>query len=573
MGDNTTLLDTLKRYWGYDSFREGQREIVENILAGKDTLVLMPTGGGKSLTFQLPALIKEGITVVITPLISLMKDQVDRLQSMGIAAMSIDGSMSHREIDYALDNCIYGDYKFLYVSPERIVTSLFKYRFERMNVSLIVVDEAHCISQWGYDFRPPYLQIGSLRELHPNVPIIALTATATSVVVSDIIKYLKLDKSLIYRQSFMRNNISFLVRNIDNKFEHLLKVVTNILGCGIVYVGRRKDAEDIAAQLIYNGVSADFYHAGLSSQLRRVKQDSWMRGSIRVIVATNAFGMGIDKSDVRFVVHVSPPSSLESYYQEAGRAGRDGKESYAVLLYDNNDRRSNASKLSSSFPSRKEICDIYEKLFNHYQIAIEGGKDESYAFDIMEFCQKFKVYSTTVYHSIKLLQYIGYMSLSEEYESRTRIRFIVRRDELYRLQLRSKEIDGFVNVMLRLYTGLFSGFVTIDELFISRQSGYSVEKIKEFLLTLSRQYVITYIPSRSSAILSFIEERLPLSNLYIPKELYETRKSSAETRLAAMDNYIQCVDKCRSVIVCEYFGEEEVEPCGKCDYCRGRTVR
>ncbi len=562
------LENTLKEYWGYSSFREGQEGIIENILSGNDTLVLMPTGGGKSLTFQLPALIKEGVTVVITPLISLMKDQVDRLRAMGIAALSIDGSMRGADIDYTLDNCIYGDYKFLYVSPERIVTSLFKYRFARMNVAQIVVDEAHCISQWGYDFRPPYLQISTLRELQPDVPIVALTATATSIVIDDIVKYLSLNNPLIYRQSFKRNNISFLVRKCEDKFDRVMRVVTNINGCGIIYASRRKDCEDIAARLAVEGVSAEFYHAGLSSQMRKARQDSWMSGATRIIVATNAFGMGIDKADVRFVVHFSPPSSLESYYQEAGRAGRDGKESFAVLLYDDSDRRSSAARLISSFPSRKDVASVYEKLFDHYQIAIGGGKDEGYSFDIMEFCRKFKIYSTGVYHSIKLLQYLGYVSLSEEFTSRTRIMFIVQRDELYRIRLRNREIDGFVAAILRLYSGLFSNFVSIDEEYVARQSGYSVEVVKEFLLNLSRQHVIKYIPSRDSAVLSFIEERLPLSSLHIPHELYETRKSSAEARLQAVDNYIDSNDKCKTTIICEYFGEEATEPCGKCSYCR-----
>ncbi len=568
MFSDERLKETLKRYWGYDTFREGQEDIIKSILSGSDTLVLMPTGGGKSLTFQLPALVMDGLTVVITPLISLMKDQVDRLRAMGIAAMSIDGSMSATEIDYALDNCIYGDYKFLYVSPERIVTSLFQYRFGRMKVSLIVVDEAHCISQWGYDFRPPYLKIGTLRELHSKVPIIALTATATEVVAQDIIKYLSLKKPYIYRQSFVRKNISFLARNVEDKIEHIFKVVNNVAGCGVIYVSRRKDAEEIADILIKEGVSADFYHAGLSSKMRRMKQERWMSGAARVIVATNAFGMGIDKSDVRFVIHHSPPQSLESYYQEAGRAGRDGKESYAVLLYDKSDRRSGVSRLTSSFPSRDNIKEVYGKLFDHYQIGIEGGKGESYTFDMMEFCVKFKLHSTTVFHSIKLLQYIGYLSLSEEYESRTRVMFTVRRDELYKQQLKSREVDSFVNVMLRLYTGFFSGFVSIDEEYIAQQSGYSTDKIKEILLTLSRQHIIKYIPSRSSAILSFIEERLSPANLHIPQELYETRMSSAKARLSAMENYLDSGDKCRMVLICNYFGDFNTANCGKCDHCR-----
>lgn len=560
--------EILKKYWGYDNFRNGQREIIDSIHAGHDTLVLMPTGGGKSLTFQVPAMAKEGIALVITPLISLMKDQIDRLHKCNIQALSIHSGMSANEIDYTLDNCIYGDYKFLYVSPERIITKLFQHRFARMNVSMIVVDEAHCISQWGYDFRPTYMQINTLRALQPNVPIIALTASATTIVTEDIIKYLALKSPKIFQHSFARTNLSYLVRKVEDKYEHLMKVINSVKGTGIIYVRKRSQAEELALRLTDDGVTADFYHGALSSQMRRVKQDSWIKEQTRVMVATNAFGMGIDKPNVRFVVHYSPPSSLESYYQEAGRAGRDGKPSFAVLLYDNEDKKSNHSRLQSSFPSRKEVTEVYEKLFNHYQIGIESGKGESYNFDIMEFCIKFKVYSSTVLHSIKLLQYIGYMNLTEEFESSTRIMFIVRRDELYKIQLKYVDIDNFVKVILRLYTALFSGFVTIDEEYIARQSGYTVVNIKSFLLTLSRQHIIKYIPSKNCTILTFIEERLPLSNLLIPKEIYEVRRESAEQRLTAMDNYCENQSRCRSQLISEYFGENDSKRCEKCDFCR-----
>lgn len=563
--------EILKKYWGYDTFRDGQREIIDSISSGKDTLVLMPTGGGKSLTFQVPAMAKEGLAIVITPLISLMKDQVDRLQKCGIPALSIHSGMGVNEIDYTLDNCIYGNYKFLYVSPERIVTKLFKYRFSRMNVSMIVVDEAHCISQWGYDFRPPYLQINSLREILPDVPIIALTASATSIVVDDIIKYLALDSPAIFRHSFVRKNLSYLVRDVEDKFDHLLKVVNSINGTGIVYARKRSETEELAQKLTEVGIAADFYHGALSRQMRTTKQENWIKESSRVMVATNAFGMGIDKPNVRFVVHYSPPASLESYYQEAGRAGRDGKPSFAVLLYNKEDRKSSHSRLISSFPSREEVRRVYEALFNHYQIGIGSGKGEGYNFDMMEFCVKFKIYSNTALHSIKLLQYMGYMNLTEEFESTTRIMFTVRRDELYHIQLKYSDIDGFVKIILRLYTGLFTGFVSIDEEYIARQSGYTVEHIKTFLITLSRLHIIRYIPSNNCTILSFIEERLPLSSLLIPKEIYEIRRDSAEKRLKAMDDYCESTDQCRSKMISHYFGETDVENCGKCDYCRGNS--
>lgn len=563
--------EILKKYWGYDTFRDGQREIIDSISSGKDTLVLMPTGGGKSLTFQVPAMAKEGLAIVITPLISLMKDQVDRLQKCGIPALSIHSGMGVNEIDYTLDNCIYGNYKFLYVSPERIITKLFKYRFSRMNVSMIVVDEAHCISQWGYDFRPPYLQINSLREILPDVPIIALTASATSIVVDDIIKYLALNSPAIFRHSFVRKNLSYLVRDVEDKFDHLLKVVNSINGTGIVYARKRSETEELAQKLTEVGIAADFYHGALSRQMRTTKQENWIKESSRVMVATNAFGMGIDKPNVRFVVHYSPPASLESYYQEAGRAGRDGKPSFAVLLYNKEDRKSSHSRLISSFPSREEVRRVYEALFNHYQIGIGSGKGEGYNFDMMEFCVKFKIYSNTALHSIKLLQYMGYMNLTEEFESTTRIMFSVRRDELYHMQLKYSDIDSFVKIILRLYTGLFTGFVSIDEEYIARQSGYTVEHIKTFLITLSRLHIIRYIPSNNCTILSFIEERLPLSSLLIPKEIYEIRRDSAEKRLKAMDDYCESTDQCRSKMISHYFGETDVENCGKCDYCRGNS--
>lgn len=563
------LISILKKYWGYDKFRHGQEEIIKSISSGVDTLVIMPTGGGKSITFQLPTMAQKGIAVVITPIISLMKDQVDRLRKQGIPALSVHSGMSATEIDYALDNCIYGDYKFLYVSPERLSTKIFKYRFERMNVSFIVVDEAHCISQWGYDFRPQYLKIKELREIKPEVAVIALTASATPIVSDDIIKFLGLDKHAIFKHSFIRDNISYIVRNdVNDKFEHLMRVVNSVNGVGIVYVRLRSEAEELSLQLQEVGVSADFYHGALSSRMRDAKQDNWIKEKTRIIVATNAFGMGIDKPNVRFVVHYSPPSSLESYYQEAGRAGRDGKESFALLMCNKKDIKANQSRLIASFPSRKDVGTIYELLFNHYQIGVEGGKGEGYNFDLMEFCTKFKVYSTTVMHSIKLLQYLGYVNITEEFDSTTRIFFSVRRDELYNVQMRRADINNFVNVILRLYTGLFSGFVPIDETFIARQSGYTVEKIKEMLIVLSRQHIIKYIPNRRAVILSFLEERLDLVNLSIPKEVYEVRRESAEKRLEAMSHYCELKNKCRSQIISEYFGELDSAKCGKCDYCR-----
>lgn len=558
----------LRKYWCYENFRDGQEEIVESITSGHDTLVLMPTGGGKTITFQVPAMQFDGITVVITPLISLMKDQIDKLKGLGIPALSIDGGMSGREIDYTLDNCIYGNYKFLYVSPERIQTRLFRHRFSKMNVSMIVADEAHCISQWGYDFRPSYLHIGELRELQPDAVMVALTASATAVVTEDILKYLSLKEPNVFRHSFKRDNLSYLVRKVEDKKEHILKVLSNINGSGIIYCNKRKDTEELAMWLKEIGVSADFYHAGLSRQMRTARQEEWLRGATRVIVATNAFGMGIDKPNVRFVIHLSPPESIESYYQEAGRAGRDGEESFAIMLCDDKDERSSASRLLASFPTRKQIGEVYDKLFDHYQIGVGGGKGEGYTFNVLDFAMKFQIHSSKVYHSIKLLQYIGYLSLSEEFLSRTRIMFITKRDELYKIQLKYKDVDNFVNIILRLYTGLFSGYVQIDEEYIAKASGYTVEKIKEMLLSLSRQHLIKYIPSRESAVLSFIEERLPPSNLLIPSEVYEVRRESAERRLATIDDYIKNTTECRNQIICDYFDEVLRTECGKCDYCR-----
>lgn len=558
----------LKKYWGHDTFRPLQLETIESVAAGRDTLVLMPTGGGKSVIYQVPALASEGVCIVITPLISLMKDQVDRLRSRRILAEAIHGGRGRQEIDRILDNCIYGDVKFLYISPERIDSELFRMRFAKMKVSLIAVDEAHCISQWGYDFRPAYLQIARLRDLQPEAAILALTASATPKVAADIMHHLRFREPNLKQMSFARANLSYVVRRTEDKREHLLRIVNNVPGTGIVYVRTREKTDTVAKFLQENGIEADSYHGGMGYLTRSLKQENWTGGKTRVIVATNAFGMGIDKADVRFVIHYDICDSLEAYYQEAGRAGRDGRPAYAVMLLSGDDPSRVANRLRLEFPPIDTIRTIYEGLFNYLQVAIGEGKHRAFAFNIHEFAARMKLFPPTVVNALKILQQNGYLILTDETDNPPRIRFIVQRDDLYRMRVTRRELDHILTVLLRQYTGLFSDFVPIDEQELAQLSGYTVDHIHELLRQLWQLHVIRYIPGNRSPMLILSEERLPGADVRISPESYKRRQEVAQERIDAVFRYAENETECRSLVIQNYFGEQTDLPCGRCDICR-----
>ncbi len=566
----TDIRAILRRYWGYDTFRPVQEEIIRAVLAGRDTLALLPTGGGKSLTYQVPTMAREGLCIVVTPLIALMKDQVDRLRKLGIRAAAIHSGLSARQIDVLLDNCVYGDLKFLYVAPERLATELFRARVMRMKVSLLAVDEAHCISQWGYDFRPSYLEIGALRERLPGVPVLALTASATERVTEDIMQQLRFDEPHLLRGSFARPNLSFSVRHTEDKNGQLLRLVRNVAGTGIVYVRTREATEQIAQLLRDEGESAVAYHGGMAHAERSLRQEEWIAGKTRIMVATNAFGMGIDKSDVRFVVHYSMCDSLESYYQEAGRAGRDGGRAYALLLVAPDDADRIVHRFEQEFPPLERVKDIYEKLCSYLQVAVGDGADSSYLFNIYDFCRREHLYEGTVQCAVKLLQLNGYMTLTDAREHPARILFTVSRDELYRLRLRRDELDPFIRVLLRLYNGVFTEFRPIDEQQIADWSGYTVERVRELLRRLWQLRVIRYIPANASPILYLNEERLPRADLYIAPETYRRRKELTRERFEQMLRYASNESECRSEMIERYFGATESRPCGRCDLCLAR---
>ena len=560
------LLAILKQYWGYDSFRESQYEIISTVLSGQDTLALMPTGGGKSLTYQLPTLASEGLCIVITPLIALMKDQVDRLRQMGISAVAIHSGLSRRKIDVALDNCVYGDVKFLYIAPERLNSDIFKLRARRMNVALIAVDEAHCISQWGYDFRPSYLHIKTLRELQPEAPVLALTASATERVADDIMENLGFAERNVVRSSFARPNLSYVVRKVEDKEEQLLRVIGGVDGSGIVYVRKRETAEILCQFLQEQGVSASFYHGGLPNEERSIRQDEWVSGKVRVMVATNAFGMGIDKADVRFVVHYTISDSMESYYQEAGRAGRDGKRSYAMLMVSPNDYKILSRRLESNFPPIEQIKSIYEKICAYLMIAIGDGAGHSYIFNLQDFCRREKLFSQTVIGAVDLLERNEYMSYIEVADNPARVIFKVGRDDLYRYAM-SQTVERVVRTMLRMYNGLFTEFRAIDEDVIAASCDMSREQVHQVLRDLWRNQIIRYVPANSSPMIYMNEERLPLASLYISPKSYGYRKEQVVSRFEAMVGYAENTTECRSVIISNYFGDADAEPCGCCDVC------
>ena len=567
------LLDTLKEYWHYDSFRPMQREAIESVMSGRDTLVLMPTGGGKSIIYQLPTLAGDGLCIVVTPLIALMKDQVDALRRRGIPAVAVHSGLSSRQIDIALDNCVYGDVKFLYVAPERLSSEMLRLRLHRMNVSLIAVDEAHCISQWGYDFRPSYLRIKELRRIIPDVPVLALTASATPRVAKDIMEQLDFAEPNILQSSFLRPNLSYSVRQTDDKETQLMRIINNVPGCGIVYVRMRNTAEKLANYLIEQGESASFYHGGLPNAERSIRQDEWIEGKTRIMVATNAFGMGIDKRDVRFVVHYTMSDSLESYYQEAGRAGRDGKRSYAVILMSSDDNSRILDLFEKEFPDIELIRTVYHELCSYLGVAIGDGKEASFVFNIFDFCRHIKLPIVTVHNIIKLLNLNGYMTLVEDNEHPARLMFMVTRDELYQVGLHNEKEENILRAILRLYTGIFSEFRPIDEMEIASSSRCTPHEVHEFLKRMWRANVIRYIPTNHDPLIFLDEERLPARDVYISPATYSHRKSLMLERFNHLLHYANEEQECRSRVIEQYFCDRMSEPCGICDNCLARKRR
>ena len=596
----------LKEYWGYDDFRGIQQEIIESIGSGHDTLGLMPTGGGKSITFQVPALAMDGVCIVITPLIALMKDQVHHLRQLGIRAAAIHSGMTHDDVLKTLENCILGSTKLLYVSPERLGSKLFQTKLSHMRVSFFTVDEAHCISQWGYDFRPSYLEIANIRTLHPDVPVLALTATATPRVVQDICDKLQTHPQplpikegsnysqgrnhsaplphreglgvglfQVFRMSFERKNLAYLVRYTPDKHYELIRCLQDIDGSAIVYVRSRLHAREIAEHLTEAGLSATFYHAGLEHAVKDQRQRDWQHDRVRIMVATNAFGMGIDKADVRIVLHYDCPDSLEAYFQEAGRAGRDGKPAKAILLYNSNDSVKLMKRIDDTFPPRDYIKEVYEHLAYYYQIATGDGYGVSHEFHMDEFCQRFRHFPIRVNSALQILQRAGYIDYDEEADNQARVRFLIGRDDLYRLNQATPEEERVIVALLRNYGGLFADYGYIDESFVAQQAGLTPDLTHEVLKILSERHLISFIPRRQVPYIRYIQRREDRENVLIPREIYEDRLEQYRERIEGMLHYVQTNNQCRSRMLLEYFGEKTAKDCGQCDVClenKGQTV-
>ena len=561
-----TPREILKKYWNFDSFRPLQEEIIQSILMGTDTLALLPTGGGKSICFQVPAMVKEGICMVVSPLISLMKDQVENLKEKGINAVSIVSGMGKNEIDIALDHCIYGQVKFLYLSPERLLSDLVRERIKYMNVNLIAVDEAHCISQWGYDFRPPYLQLPTLRLLHPNIPILALTATATVAVKQDIQDKLHFKNGAVFQKSFARKNLSYVVQDDENKLRKLLEIANGVQGSGIVYTRNRKDTVEIANFLNENNIKSDYYHAGLEAGLRSSKQESWKKNRIRVIVATNAFGMGIDKPDVRFVIHKEPPESLEAYYQEAGRAGRDDEKAYAVLLYNYTDRLRLEKKFELSFPTVDEIKQTYHYLANYYQLAYGAGGGLSFDLNIGDFCSHFKLDSVKTLNSLKFLELDEYLAFNESVFLPSRLKFMVMNEQLYNFQIQNQGWDPFIKALLRSYGGAFENYVNIREFDLAKRANMNVQQVIEGLKQLNEFKILNYEQQTDTPQVTWLKPRQDAKALYINKKVIDERKANYRTKMEAVFSYAE-QKTCRSILLLAYFNEMNAPKCGVCDVC------